>query len=329
MRFRKPLMVFLSLLAIGGASLGAAFAASSPQSTEGATSDPSSVQPEIAPDPKAYLGVAVQPLTDPVREALGLPAELEGAVVVRAHRDSPAAEAGLQRGDVVLSANGAPVTAPKDLKDVVSGLSPGGVLPIVYYRDGGEHSVDVTLGERPTRGGGHRPSGTQNPLKRFLNIFPKAVDGSFRVLDDDGNIQVYEMARGSITEITGDALTIEKATGETATFQIGADTLIVKNGHKVELSDLAVGDEASVLSVDGQVKAVVVGPLRQTRTIDRIGPRSFGGGFGGFGPRGFGPRLDRLEQHFRGLRNRMNRLHPPAVEEPPVSSDPPADSTAA
>ena len=317
MRFRKQLLAFLSVLVLGGATLGATLAAPSSQSTEG---DGSEAPVTDAPEPKAYLGVAVRPLTESVRERLELPADMTGVVIVRAQ--GPAAEAGLQRADVILSAGGVAVASPEDLKEVVLSKSPGDVLSIEYYRDGASASVSVTLGERPQWGGGHA-NRVQNPFKRFLNGFPKAVDGSYRTLGDDGEVHLNEMAQGSITEVGAASLTIEKATGETATFDIGEDTTILLNGQTAELADLEEGTRAVVLSVDGEVKAVVVGaPQRHRRP-----------GFGGQ----FGPRIERLEQHFGQLRerfgqlrDRMSRLHPP-IEQPTAdpASPPPADATAA
>ena len=310
MRFRKQLIAFLSVLVLGGATLGATFAAPSSQSTEG---DGSEAPAADAPDPKAYLGVAVRPLTESVRERLELPADLEGVVIVRAH--GPAAEAGLQRGDVILSAGDVDVASPEDLKAVVLSNDPGDVLSIGYYRDGERHSVDVTLSEHPQRGGGHA-NRVQSPLRRFLNIFPKAVDGSFRVLGDDGEVQAYEMAQGSITEVGAESLTIEKATGETVTFDIGEDTVILVNGQTAELSDLEEGTRAVVLSVDGEVKAVVVGAPQRDRRPHFRGQ--------------FGPRIERLEQRFGQLRDRMNHLHPRGEQSAPdPASAPPADATAA
>ena len=318
MRFRKQLIAFLSVLVLGGATLGAILAAPSSQSTEGDGSAPAA-DPELVPDPKAYLGVAVRPLTEQVRERLALPADLAGVLVVKAQRNSPAAEAGLQRGDVILSAGGVDVTTPQGLREAVLSKSPGDVLSIGYYRDGERSSVDVTLAERPQR----RAHGdrVQNPLKRFLNGFPKAVDGSFRVLDDDGEVHVYEMAQGSITEAGEGSLTIEKATGETATFDIGEDTVIVQNGQTAELSDLEEGSRAVVLSVDGEVKAVVVGSPERHRLGAQARPHLRGN---------FGPRIERLEERFGHLRDRMNRWHPRVQQSAPdPASAPPADATAA
>ena len=335
MRFRKQLIAFLSVLALGGATVGATFAASSSQSTEGDAPETATADPEHAPEGKAYLGVVALPLTEGVRDRFDLPENMEGAVVVKAQRNSPAAEAGLQRGDVILSAGDVDVTNPKDLRDVVQSHDPGDPLVIAYSRDGERDRVRVTLAARPHRngGGGGHGDRVQNPLKRFLNVFPKAVDGSFRVLDDDGEVHVYAMAQGSITEIGEDSLAIEKATEETASFDIGDDALIVKNGEKVELSDLEVDTRAVVLSVDGEVKAVVVGSPRHRRLGVEGRPRFRSDA---------GAHIERFEQRSKDLRDRINERFEERLkqfrdriderfEEQPVATDPapPADSTAA
>ena len=262
----------------------------------------------------------MRPLSERVRERLDLPEDLVGAVVIKAQRNGPAAEAGLQHGDVILSAGGVDVASPEDLRDAVQSHDPGDVLVIAYYRGGERPSVNVTLAERPHRDRDGHVDRVQNPLKRFLNVLPKAVDGSFRVLDGDSEVHVYEVAQGSITEAGEDSLAIEKATGETSTFEIGNDTVIVKDGEKVELSDLEEGTQAMVLSVDGEVKAVMVGSPRHRRLGAEGRPRLRSD---------FGARIERLDEHFRQLRNRMNHLHPPVEESVADPVAPLADATAA
>ena len=334
MRFRKQLIAFLSVLALGGATVGATFAASSSQSTEGDAPETATADPEQTPEGKAYLGVVALPLTGGVRDRFNLPENMEGAVVVKAQRNSPAAEAGLQPGDVILSAGDVAVTNPKDLRDVVQSHDPGDPLVIAYSRDGERDRVRVTLAARPHRnGGGGHGDRVQNPLKRFLNVFPKAVDGSFRVLDDDGEVHVYAMAQGSITDIGEHSLTIEKATEETASFDLGDDALIVENGEKVELSDLEEGNRAVVLSVDGEVKAVVVGSPRHRRLGVEGRPRFRSDA---------GAHIERFEQRSNDLRDRINERFEERLEQfrdrfnerfedQPATTDPapPADSTAA
>jgi serine protease Do len=63
---------------------------------------------------KARLGLAVRPLSPRERNEAGLP----GGLVVE-DSSGPAADAGIQPGDVVLSVNGAPVNSVQELRDQV------------------------------------------------------------------------------------------------------------------------------------------------------------------------------------------------------------------
>ena len=62
---------------------------------------------------------------------------------------SPAAEAGLQPGDILTSIDGARIDASQSLDDILSNYEPGDVLPIEVLRAGATLQISVTLGVRP------------------------------------------------------------------------------------------------------------------------------------------------------------------------------------
>jgi serine protease Do len=64
-------------------------------------------------------GVQVDELTDDVRQQLGLRPNVKGVVVASVSDDSPAAEAGLQRGDVIEQVNRQPVSSIADYQRLV------------------------------------------------------------------------------------------------------------------------------------------------------------------------------------------------------------------
>ncbi|WP_026929406.1 S1C family serine protease [Glycomyces tenuis] len=68
-----------------------------------------------------------------------------GVVLSEILPDSPAAEAGLQNGDVLTSFDGKTVTENTELIALVRKLAPGTTVTVVYERDGQEHSAQVTL----------------------------------------------------------------------------------------------------------------------------------------------------------------------------------------
>ncbi len=98
---------------------------------------------------RGWLGVAVQDVTPAMATALGLPAQ-GGALVADVTDGSPAARAGVSRGDVVLEIEGRPTADSRGLRMQIGGASPGTSLRLQVFRNGARRDVTVTLGEMPT-----------------------------------------------------------------------------------------------------------------------------------------------------------------------------------
>ncbi len=97
---------------------------------------------------RGWLGVLIQPVDEDIARALGLE-EARGALVSRVEPDTPAAEAGIRPGDVVVGFDGAPVEDPRDLAKKVARAGPGHVARIDVVRDGERRTLRVELGEMP------------------------------------------------------------------------------------------------------------------------------------------------------------------------------------
>ena len=89
--------------------------------------------------PKGRLGLAVRPIAPEERGELGA----RGGVVVE-QVAGPAARAGIQRGDVVLSVNGTPVKSAEDLRNLVG--KAGKSAALLIQRDKRQLFVPVELG---------------------------------------------------------------------------------------------------------------------------------------------------------------------------------------
>jgi putative serine protease PepD len=87
----------------------------------------------------AYLGVAI----DDTEGA-------EGATLAEVRSGTPAAEAGLQQGDVVTEFDGESVDSADELRRLVDAKSPGDKVELTIERDGDTQTVEVTLGTRPS-----------------------------------------------------------------------------------------------------------------------------------------------------------------------------------
>jgi hypothetical protein len=72
-----------------------------------------------------------------------------GALVVLADPGSPAAEAGIEPGDVITAVDGRTVDDPSQLQSDITGLRVGAHVVLAIQRFGGGLTIDVTLGSRP------------------------------------------------------------------------------------------------------------------------------------------------------------------------------------
>jgi S1-C subfamily serine protease len=80
-----------------------------------------------------------------------------GAMIIRVVADSPAAQAGLQEGDHILSVDGTAIDADHSLADLIGAHQPGDSVTLRIARanesEASEHDVTVTLGDHPDNPG--------------------------------------------------------------------------------------------------------------------------------------------------------------------------------
>jgi len=93
---------------------------------------------------RGWLGVQIQGVTPDIAAALGLD-KPEGAIVSAVVPDSPAAKAGLQRGDVILAFDGKPVDRLHDLPRLVAAATIGGKADVTLWRDHAQQTVTVEV----------------------------------------------------------------------------------------------------------------------------------------------------------------------------------------
>jgi serine protease Do len=97
---------------------------------------------------RGWLGVQIQPVTTDIADSLGLQ-KAAGAIVDNAQADSPAAQAGLQSGDVITAVNGTNVKDARDLARSIAMLPPDSSVKLDILRQGQATTVSVTLGRMP------------------------------------------------------------------------------------------------------------------------------------------------------------------------------------
>jgi putative serine protease PepD len=72
------------------------------------------------------------------------------ALIAGVRGGTPAAKAGLKKGDVVTSLGGHQISSPDELAGIINSYKPGDTVKITYERSGDSHSVQVKLATRPS-----------------------------------------------------------------------------------------------------------------------------------------------------------------------------------
>lgn len=100
--------------------------------------------------PQAWIGVALQPVAFPAGawKSVGIEND-RGLLVVTVASGSPAEQAGILLGDVLVTIDGAPVNSLRSLQAGLDGEKIGKTVAVQLVRGGKLVQVDVVVGERP------------------------------------------------------------------------------------------------------------------------------------------------------------------------------------
>jgi|SRR5580693_2195808 serine protease Do len=97
---------------------------------------------------RGYLGIQIQNIDYPHAQAFGLKST-DGALVGQVEQGTPAADAGIEHGDIIVAVDGRPVKTTRDLISYVSSRGPQATVTLTVLRDGKTLDRRVKLGERP------------------------------------------------------------------------------------------------------------------------------------------------------------------------------------
>ncbi len=146
---------------------------------------------------RGFLGAQLQDLDSDLAEAFGITAR-RGAVLVNIIEDSPAAEAGLQPGDVVVEVNGKAIESAASLRNQVGLSRVGEKLKLTFIREGKRRNITIKVAERETTG---LPSDLRNE---------RLAGATFGDIPEDSpafgrirGVMVYEVERGSRVAAAG------------------------------------------------------------------------------------------------------------------------------
>jgi S1-C subfamily serine protease len=96
---------------------------------------------------RGFLGVSSQPVSIPEAQRAGRSQE-SGLLIVRVEPGSPAAQAGLILGDILVALDGQAVADTGDLQALLTGDRVGRAVPVEVIRGGALTTLPLTVGER-------------------------------------------------------------------------------------------------------------------------------------------------------------------------------------
>jgi serine protease Do len=93
---------------------------------------------------RGWIGARIQPVTEEIAEAIGLDRS-RGAMVATVDPASPAAQAKLQPGDVILAYDGKPIDRSRQLPRLVADTAPDTLVKLSMWRDGKDQEVEIKV----------------------------------------------------------------------------------------------------------------------------------------------------------------------------------------
>ncbi len=145
---------------------------------------------------RGYLGVAPQTLTAELSEGLGLDPDTVGVLLSNVINGTPAQDAGLEQGDVVIEVNGEPVEDARDLTRRIGAYAPGERVRLTILRDGEERTVRVRLAERP----GEQELASAPPAAELFGMTMESADEAARErfgIEEERGVLVTGVRNGS------------------------------------------------------------------------------------------------------------------------------------
>ncbi|HEU5116095.1 MAG TPA: PDZ domain-containing protein, partial [Isosphaeraceae bacterium] len=148
--------------------------------------------------PEYYIGIYTNPVDEVLRSHLGLREDQVGLVVQGVMEDSPAAQAGLAAGDVLLAARDSSITSVDQLNDLIQVLQDT-PTPFKIVRNRSEKSILITPGPRPPE----EQEATEDALELW-NVVPNLGERlSAHVVYQQGHPEVRIVDLGELKSMNG------------------------------------------------------------------------------------------------------------------------------
>ncbi|MGY0400164.1 MAG: Do family serine endopeptidase, partial [Ostreibacterium sp.] len=194
---------------------------------------------------RGWLGIGIQKVNQALAASFGLETP-KGALVANVSPNSPAEQAGLQLGDIILSFNGKLIQKESDLPPLVGTVAVGKIVSIKVLRSGKVQMLNVKVGELDD-GQPKRVSQTKGKMDLGFRVRDLAAKEQI-ALSVKGGVVVIGVSSGSVASVAG--------------FRLG-DVIINIDNHNIS----SMKDFNRMLKQLGKDKPVAVLVVRNGRSL--------------------------------------------------------------
>jgi serine protease Do len=162
---------------------------------------------------RGWLGVRIQQVTSDIAEGLGLPGT-QGALVADVTPNGPAAKAGIENGDLILTFDGKPITESRSLPRVVADTSIGKTVNMEVLRKGKKETLRVTVAKLDDTDSAPAPKTNKPVVPAKPNSKLSQLGLTLGALDGDARTKYHltgDIQGVLVTDVDPDSVAAEKA----------------------------------------------------------------------------------------------------------------------
>jgi serine protease Do len=190
---------------------------------------------------RGWLGVRIQTVTDEISESVGL-SDLTGALVASVTDGGPAAEAGIEVGDIILSFDGQDVTAMRQLPKIVAQTTIGREVDVVILRKGERLTLKIKVGRLEEAPDAEKQTVPEE--RGGVETLPKksSLGLTFSAMTDELRARF-----GIDRSVTGVVITEVDPEGPAADKELNAGNVVVEVTHEKVKSPADIATRVEVL----------------------------------------------------------------------------------
>ncbi len=205
---------------------------------------------------RGQIGVQVENVTPALKQQYSLTRD-NGVVVTDVTANSPAAQAGIQKGDIILALNNSNVNTVQEVTRAIGAMGPGGNVTVKLLRGSNEQTVQLTLQRAAIPGLENLPQQLRDRIDQLLqqsgNLTPDQLQRLAQQFQGGG------IKAGTVKDASPTSLTITPiGGGADTTISLNDRTQLRRGNDTIAASDLKKGETVLAISLDGQTAVAVI-----------------------------------------------------------------------